>query len=122
MDGNRPAFDWIRGHLPEDAKFLAYSDTPLFLYTGRQGYRLEPPSRPFYYQDRPAILQPFSEVPEIAARHDLRYLLLTAADYHTESVLSDHELVRSIVRRDPRMRLVFAGGMSEVYEITSVPF
>jgi len=122
MDANRPAFDWIRGHLPADAKFLAYSDTPLFLYTGRQGCRLVLPSRPFYYQNRAAILKPFSEVPEIAARHDLRYMLLTPADYHTDSVVSDHALVRSIVRRDPRVRLVFAGGASEVYEITSVPF
>jgi hypothetical protein len=117
MDGTRPAFDWIRGHVAGDAKFLAYADTPLFLYTGRQGYRLEPAVRPYYYQDHAAILKPFSEIPAIAGRRHLRYLLLTITDYQTDSVLSDHALVRSIVRRDPRMRLIFANSTADVYEI-----
>jgi hypothetical protein len=77
---NLAAYQWIAGHLPQQARLLAHNETALFLYTGRQAARLIVPTT-FYYRRQPEAAAVFlASFDRLAQPLRIHYLLLTPAD------------------------------------------
>ncbi len=81
---NRAVYAWISQNTSPEARFLAYDDVLLHLYTGRTGYRPVVPTRFFYQDDQPAAERYVGSLPELARRHGLTYILSAPRDLHGE--------------------------------------
>jgi hypothetical protein len=63
---NRAAYAWISASLAPDARFIAYDDVILYLYTGRPARSIRVPSR-LYYEDRlNEYVQPYADLEQFA--------------------------------------------------------
>jgi hypothetical protein len=62
----RSACRWIATNLPPEAKFLAHDEAMLFLYTGRQAFRVRFPPWLTERQDRQPILDSLKSLDALA--------------------------------------------------------
>ena len=81
---NAGVYTWIARHTPPDAKFLAYDDVVLHLYTGRTAYRPVVPTRYLYREDEAGVERFVGSLPALARRHHLTYILAGPRDWHGE--------------------------------------
>ncbi len=62
----RQVWSWIRENTPENARLNPPNDDPLtYLYTGRKAVARQPPTQYLYSGDRAALLDWFSNLPEV---------------------------------------------------------
>jgi hypothetical protein len=76
-------YSWIRTSLPESARFVADTDSALYLYTGRQGISYQMPMDIFISDDRPAQKRWIEALPGFADRHGIRYVVVTPGHSNT---------------------------------------
>ena len=117
LSENRAVFEWISRNTPAGAKFVAYQDTLLYLYTNRTGARMILPTAPFFHGDRQAILSRFKNVSEFGRAHDLSFVLLTNDDYHTDLAVDERESIRRDLDVDPALRREFSSPGGAVYRV-----
>jgi hypothetical protein len=122
LNVNREAYGWISRNTPADAKFLAYQDPILYLYTGRTAFRRTVPTRYFYREDRDGVSELFPALPAFARDHGLEYLVATSRDFHGEFLPGDLlEEARRKSRTSPRLQEVFRVKDTAVYRILDRP-
>ncbi len=113
----RAAYAWINKNLPTDAKFAAYDDVGLYLYTGRQGIRNQVMSRPYILAEMERIKKPIAAMGDFARQHGLAYLLWSPDDYAIDSVLQDADLREQLLARNTGLRLVYNAQNVRVYRV-----
>jgi len=113
------AYDWINQHLPTSAKFAAYDDVGLYLYTGRQGIRSQGMTRPYVTGDREQIEKPVSAIADFARGHGLDYLIWAPDDYDTDGVLEDGHLRERLLAKNSGLSLVYGSEGVRIYRVDS---
>jgi hypothetical protein len=101
-----PAYAWISKNTPTGARYLAYNDPLLYLYTGRQACRMPPNPLDIYRQDGAAALQPFRQVNEFAQRWNLTHAFVSRFDYDTDLVEPLRTQALSILRSNPGLQAI----------------
>lgn len=85
LAGKREAYTWIAGNTPPEARFIAYDDVLLYLYTGRQAIRPIAPSTASDYDNDPGIARLDAGHLEDVARHvGASYWLVAPGDFRGE--------------------------------------
>jgi hypothetical protein len=120
LAARREAYGWVAAHLPETARFVAYDDPLLYLYTGRRAASVRVPTRLYYQGDLEAFVKRHAEVEPIAGARGLEYLLTTAGDYHRGEVPEGARahLLRAVEDRFGGQRL-YASRWVAIYAIRS---
>ncbi len=120
LAAQREAYQWIGQNLPASARFVAYNDPLLYLYTGRQACSVRVASRLYYEGDLETFVHRHGEVETFARERGLNYLLTTAGDYFRGEVPDDERarLLRSVEESCARRR-VYASPLVAVYDFTS---
>lgn len=116
LASNRAAFNWIARNAPE-GNFYACDDPVFFLYTGLHAASLPVTPRPFYREDREAILQPFRDMASFAREQKLNYLFLTAADFHRDLPPADRDEVRRILNHADAFEPVYRSKLSAIFRV-----
>ena len=116
LESKLATFRWIRRNSPAGA-FYADDDVVFFLYTGRHAASVPVLTRPFYHQDREAMLQPFRQMPAFAREQHLDYLLITAMDFHRELPGPDGAEARKILAQQPAFERVYQSKLCAVYRV-----
>jgi hypothetical protein len=79
-----PAYSWIRGTTPGDARFAAADDALLYLHTGRHARGMHFPTRFFYSGDRQQITGYFSDLSGFQHLWQLPYALILDRDHEMD--------------------------------------
>ncbi len=83
--GKRKAYAWIAGNTPPEARFIAYDDVLLYLYTGRQAIRPIAPSTASAYDNDLGIARlDAAHLGDVAREVDAAYWLVTPTDFSKE--------------------------------------
>jgi len=94
LESRLPAYRWIAKNVPSDARFYAYDDPLLFLYTGRKSCSLPVPTKLYYHNDQAGIDRLLDSIPHFARQYDLSYALVTPGDFYRD--LHAHGALRLI--------------------------
>jgi hypothetical protein len=86
LAAQREAYRWIREQTAPGARFAAYDDTVLYLYTGRPAVSLRVPTKLYYEEDGEAFIRLHSRLDEFAGARGLSFLLATQGDYYRGEV------------------------------------
>ena len=114
----RPVYDWVRRHVPSQARFFAYADPTFYLYTGVRAIHVPPNAvRKVYRKDMDGVLQPFRRFSDFVSEWKLDYMLLTESDYDTELNDSMRAEVERALIRTPGAKLVFQSPGARIYGI-----
>jgi hypothetical protein len=113
----RAAYAWINKSLPTDAKFAAYDDVGLYLYTGREGIRNQVMSRPYILADMEGVKKPIAAMGDFARQYGLAYLLWSPDDYAIDSMLQNADLRERLLARNTGLRLVYNAQNVRVYRV-----
>lgn len=112
----RPLFEWIRARTPPGATFLSYDDPLIWLYTGRQGYGMHPPTRSYYLNRLDEWIDFFGSAPDFARREGLDYLIATSYDFERD--LEPDRQPRAIRRiREQHLPAAFQSEAITVYRV-----
>jgi 4-amino-4-deoxy-L-arabinose transferase-like glycosyltransferase len=85
LASKRQAYRWIASNTPTSARFIAYDDVLLYLYTGRQSIRPIAPSTASGYDNDPAIAQrDAAHLADVARHVGAKYWLVTPGDFGIE--------------------------------------
>ncbi len=120
LAAQRQAYQWIDQNLPASARFVAYDDPVLYLYTGRCASSVRVAPRLYYQGDLDTFVRRHGEVETFARERRLDYLFTTAGDYFRGEVPDGERgrLLRS-VERSYAPRRVYASPLVAVYDFTS---
>ena len=91
---------WIVQNTPKDARFIAYNDPVLFLYTGRKATGVHFPPRLAYEGGRSQVVEYFASAAAFARRNNYPYLLLTPADFGQDLSPEERIEVRKRLRAE----------------------
>ena len=92
LASKRQAYRWIAENTPESARFIAYDDVLLYLYTGREAIRPIAPSTASEYDNNPAIAQrDAAHLGDVARHVRANYWLVTPSDFGAD--LGDDEIL-----------------------------
>lgn len=114
---DRQAFRWISEHVPPDSRFLAYSDTMLYLYDTNLGCRLVLSPMPFYRKDWSAILRQFETADSFARERHLSYVFWTATDYQTDLSEFHRNAIRKLLDDNKSLVRVFTTPNTGLYKV-----
>lgn len=78
------SYRWIAENTPAGARFLAYNDPLLYLYSQRAACRRLVPTHYYYRDDPSGTRELHSSLPEFARAHGLGYLVTTGSDWSAE--------------------------------------
>jgi hypothetical protein len=107
------AYRWIRGNLPESAKFVAAHDGLLYLYTGRQATTYEP-LKMFYL--KPGEIEAWrGRLPDFARARGATYAFCDAR--LCAGALSEDETPAARSTLEHRYREIFRSGKAAVFEL-----
>ena len=120
LAAQREAYEWIGQNLPASARFVAYNDPVLYLYTGRRASCIPFVPGLYYQGDVAALVRRHREVEAFARERGLGYLFTTAGDYFRGEV-PDGERARLLrsVDQNCSPRRVYASPLVAVYDFTS---
>jgi hypothetical protein len=116
----KQAYDWIRGHTPPQASFIAYDDVLLYLYSGRQAVRAIACSTASFYRSDPApALADAAHLGDVARQVNARYWLVSNDDFSAELDDDQYVLDRGERRILGRLPEVFrsGGGWVRIYDL-----
>jgi hypothetical protein len=115
----RQAYGWIAQQLPPQARFLAYDDTILYLYTGRPAISVRVPTKLYYQDDGEALIRLHSQLDEFTGARGVNYVLATAEDYYRGEVPATFRAqARQAAGEVYRSRRVYQGGPVSIYDLT----
>jgi hypothetical protein len=118
---HQPAYDWIRNNTEARAKFFAYDDAMLYLYTGRHAVGNPIPSDLLFRSDDPGIAKFVRETPSVAKDKSLDFLLLTDSDYARDLHEAETKLLHKTVSEDRHFQVVYRDPHSIVYRYRPRP-
>ena len=120
LGAQREAYHWIGQNLPASARFVAYNDPVLYLYTGRRASCVPFAPGLYYRGDLDGLVRRHREVEAFARERGLGYLFTTAGDYFRGEVPEGERarLLRS-VEQSCAPRRVYASPLVAVYDFTS---
>ena len=80
----RPAYQWLVRNTELHDRVFSYNDPVVYLYTGRRGYGLRVPPGLLKRCDVTELGRFFGRLPDLAARHGVKWVLLAPSDYHMD--------------------------------------
>lgn len=84
----RQAYEWIRRNTDPGARFIAYEDVSLYLYTGRQAMRpIAFSTEAFYAKDEKILEKDLAHITDVARQIGASYWLVSADDFQMETGL-----------------------------------
>jgi hypothetical protein len=118
----RQAYGWIAQQLPPQARFLAYDDTILYLYTGRPALSIRVPTKLYYQDDGESLIRLHSQLDEFAGARGVNYVLATTEDYYRGEVPATFRAhARQAASELYRSRRVYQGGPVSIYDLGTSP-
>ncbi len=117
----REAYRWIARQLPAQARFLAYDDTLLYLYTGRSAVSVRVPTKLYYQEDGEALIRLHSQLDQFAGARGVTYVFATSEDYYRGEVPANFRAqARQAAAEVYRSRRVYQGGPVSIYDLAQV--
>ncbi len=117
MAAERASFRWIEANVPPGAKVLASHDALLYLSTGRHAMRVTLPPKPFYLEDRKAVLSFEPELAGYARRKGFAYVSWFPFDGSTGRDGGISEQLVEQVRGDQALTEVYSSGQTALYRL-----
>ena len=117
LEGNLPAYEWVRKNTPKATKFFAYDDAVFYLYTGRHVCSLPIPPDLVYRKDDEGVLRFVQSMPDYAEDFGIRYVLMTATDFRLSPTETARRAARLLAEDGGRLRLVYAADRSRIYRL-----
>jgi hypothetical protein len=111
-----PAYRWLEANAAPDSRVLAYADPAVYLYTGLSGISLRVPPH-IMVQGKPEREKYFAQLPEVAARHGIDYVLWTPDDYHFDSPEYSLPAWRGAIEDGNWTKPVFRSGEVVLYRV-----
>jgi len=118
---HQPSYEWIKNNTAATAKFFAYDDGVLYLYTGRHAVGSPIPPDLLFRDDSKGIEKFVRGVPEVAKDKSLEYLLLTDSDYSRDLHEERMQLLHKVVSEDHRFTEVYRDPHSTIYRYRPLP-
>ena len=88
LEEKKEIYAWIRDHTDPGARFIAYEDASLFLYTGRQAARpIAFSTEAFYMKDEAVLNRDLDHILDVARSIGARYWVASADDFDLETGL-----------------------------------
>jgi hypothetical protein len=113
----QPVWHWIAANTRPDARFAAYDDTLLYLYSGRRGYT-EPILPGVVYGSPDATLPGYiAGLPALWREVGVTHVLLTDYDFLRDLHEPGHDALARLLRDPRRFRLLYADGTARVYAL-----
>jgi hypothetical protein len=111
-----PVYRWIGSNVPSDARFAAYDDTLLYLYSGRRGYTTPILPR-LVYGSEPGRSQEYVThgLPELWRQKRVNYVLVTEYDFRRDLHKPALEALLRLVRDRTRFEPVYADRTAQLY-------
>jgi hypothetical protein len=99
LEALRATYRWISSHTPTRARFIAYDDVLLYLYTGRQAIRAIAATPASDYDNDPSYtLRDAAHLDDVAQHVGANYWLVTPSDFG-EELGADATVLRSAENR-----------------------
>ncbi len=117
LQGNLPAYEWVRQNTAPAARFFAYDDAVFYLYTGRHACSLAIPPDLVYRKDEEGVIRFVGTMPRYAGPFGIEYVLFTATDFRLSPTGAARKGARLLEKDGERLQLVFAAERSRVYRL-----
>jgi hypothetical protein len=117
-----PVYRWIGSNVASDARFAAYDDTMLNLYTGRPGYTT--PILPhLVYNSNAGKTQDYitREMPELWRQKSVSYVLVTEYDFRRDLHKPGLDSLTRLVQDRTRFQPVYADPTAQLYRFAPAP-
>ncbi len=111
------AFQWIASQVPAGDAVLCYHDPTLYLWSGRQSMRLTLPPKPYYFEDRQALLAMAPQVPDYARAHGFAYVYWFPFDGPASSEGGLQADLAALIRSNPALERVYSGPGAAVFRL-----
>jgi len=113
----QPAWQWIAANTRPDARFAAYDDTLLYLYSGRRGYT-EPIMPGVVYGPQDAAVTGYiAGLPALWREAGVTHLLFTDYDFLRDLHAPGHDALARLLWDPRRFRLLYTDGTARVYAL-----
>ncbi len=110
-----PAYRWIKANTEPTARFSAYDDTLLYLYTGRQGYTQAILPRLVYPHNPDAIPDYIRTLPEFWRAKRVDYVMVTLYDFRRDFHDPALDALRAMTADASRFQQVYNDPSVQVY-------
>jgi hypothetical protein len=117
LDKVMPAYRWLAANAAPGSRVLAYADPAVYLHTGLSGISLRVPPHIMVRGDKREREEYFAQLPGVAERHQIDYVLSTPDDYHFDSPEYSLPAWRGIIERGNWTKPVFRSGEVVVYRV-----
>jgi hypothetical protein len=118
---NQATYEWIRTQTAADAKFLAYDDAMLYLYTDRHAIGSPVPPNLLFLGDDAGIDAYVKKIPSTAKAKGLDYILLTDTDFSRDLNSERLTILRKAIEEDHEFEIAFTGKRSIIYRYLPRP-
>ncbi len=112
-----PVMQWMRAHLPPDARVISEKDPMLYLRTGLRGAGRFPPTIYWYREEFDALRDLYIDMPSFAAGLGFTHLYLNDWDYARDVSEATHLAIVAGLKNNPRLELLHSTGRSHVFRI-----
>lgn len=109
-------YSWIRSNTPTSARFMAYDDAVLYLYTGRKAIEM-PVDVTGAYKGNAVMAQQVEEVPQYFDEYGIDYLVVTDTDYARDRAEARLPTWRRVVATSSRLEKQFETNGAVVYRV-----
>jgi hypothetical protein len=111
-----PAYRWIGSNIPTDARFAAYDDTLLYLYTGRRGYAVPILPRLVYDSEIGRTQEYVTHgLPELWREKRVNYVIVTEYDFRRDLHKPALESLLRLVQDRTRFEPIYADQTAQLY-------
>jgi hypothetical protein len=115
-----PVYRWIGYNIAADARFAAYDDTMLYLYTGRRGYTTPILPRVVYNSEAGKTHDYITrEMPELWRQKRVNYVLVTEYDFRRDLHKPALESLVRLVQDRTRFEPVYADQTVQLYRFAA---
>jgi hypothetical protein len=118
---NQATYEWILSQTAADAKFLAYDDAMLYLYTDRHAMSSPVPPNLLFLGDDAGIDAYVKKIPSTAKAQGLDYILLTDTDFSRDLHSERLTILRKAIEEDHEFEIAFTGKQSVIYRYRPRP-
>ncbi|MBV8819795.1 MAG: hypothetical protein JO022_15645 [Acidobacteriaceae bacterium] len=120
-DQLQPTYRWIASNTPQNARFAAYDDTMLFLYTGRHGYTVPILPPLVYANDSEGVAKFIGGLDSLWREKNVTYVLVTRDDFQRDFHEPAQAALRRLVADRSRFEPVYTDAAAEVYRLLQPP-
>ena len=112
-----PMMQWMRAHLPPDARVMSEKDPMLYLRTGLRGAGRFPPTIYWYREEFAALRDLYIDMPAFAGSLGFTHLYLNDWDYARDVSETAHLAIVAGLKKNPRLELLHSTGRSHIFRI-----